>query len=108
MPPTYRRCREKFMVAERKLALGKGDVRDRLRGAYKALRILHEEEIPPPLRSDWHWIMNQLTRYGPEVDRDGTPYRTAVDHTMSRIRNSTGSRIAERIYQVNRALLPSC
>ena len=96
------------MLAERRLALGKGDVRDRLRSAYKVIRILHEEEIPSALRKDWHWVMKQLTKYGPEVDRVGTVYATAIDHTMSRIRNSTGSRIAERIYQMHRSLMTLC
>ena len=31
----YRRCREKFRAAIYRLAVGEGDVRDRLRGAYR-------------------------------------------------------------------------
>lgn len=90
------------MVAERKLAIGEGNVRERLRGAFRVLRMLREDEIPPDMRTDWSWVMHQLTRLGPDVGTDGTVYKTAVDHTMSRIRNVTGRKIAERIYRLNR------
>ncbi len=90
------------MDAERKLAIGKGDVRERLRSAFKLLRMLREEEVPEEMKSDFSWIMRQLTRHGPEVGPDGTVYKTAVDHTMSRIRNVTGRKIAQRIYKLNR------
>jgi hypothetical protein len=90
------------MNAERRLAIGEGDVRGRLRSAFKPLRMLREEEVPIEMRSDFLWVMRQLTRLGPEVGPDGTMYKTAVDHTMSRIRNITGRKIAERIYKLNR------
>ena len=90
------------MVAERKLTIGEGNVRERLRIAFKTLRMLREEEVPPEMRPDLSWVMHQLTRLGPEVGPDGTVYKTAVDHTMSRIRNVTGRKIAERIYRLNR------
>ena len=92
-----RRCREKFHAARYRLAVGEGDVRDRLRGAYRYLRMLSEDEVPPRLRDEWKSILNALTRHGPEVGPDGEVYRRAIDNTMSRIRNSTGRAIAERI-----------
>jgi len=104
MSRLYSRCREKLSDVERRLAVGKGDVRERLRSAYKKLRMLREEECPPEMRRDFRWVMQQLTRYGPERDPDGTPFRSGIDHTMSRIRNSTGSRIAERIYKLCRQI----
>jgi hypothetical protein len=96
----YSRCREKFIDAERRLAVGEGDVRDRLRSAYKKLRMLSENDVPPAMTPDFVWIMRQLTQYGPEADLDGTVYKSAIDHTMARIRNVTGRRIAERIYNL--------
>ncbi len=66
--------------------------------------MLREEEVPPEMRQDFAWIMHQLTRRGPEKDSDGTVYKSAVKHTMSRVRNSTGKRIAERIYRLCRQL----
>ena len=90
------------MNVERRLAIGEGDVRERLRSAFKPLRMLREEEVPIEMRSDFLWVIRQLTRHGPEVGPDGTMYKTAVNHTMSRIRNITGRKIAERIYKLNR------
>jgi hypothetical protein len=95
--PRYRRCREKFRAALYRLAVAEGDVRERLRGAYRYLRMLSEDEVPPALREKWSEILTDLTKLGPEVDRDGAVYQSAVEHTMSRIRNSTGRKIAERI-----------
>ena len=100
----YRRCREKFHAAIYRLAVGEGDVRDRLRGAYRYLRMLSEHDVPPHLRKEWEAILASLTWYGPEVDSDGTAYRKSMDHTLSRIRNSTGRRIAERIWVLAREL----
>lgn len=105
MPRRYSRCREKLMVAEHKLAVGEGDVRERLRSAFKVLNTLQDDELPLGMRADWSWVMKQLVRFGPKIGRDGTIYKTAVDHTMSRIRNSTGKKIAERIYKLNREML---
>ena len=101
---TNRRCREKFGEAVYKLAVGEGDVRDRLRRAYKALRALRAAEIPPSSQDDWQWVMKQLTRYGPDADGG----RTAIDHTMGRIRNATGRRIAERIWLIDGRLRDKC
>ena len=100
----YRRCREKFRAAIHRLSVGEGDVRDRLRGAYRYLRMLSERDVPPHLRKEWVSILAALTRRGPEVDSDGTVYRKSVDHTLSRIRNSTGRKIAERIWALAREL----
>lgn len=100
----FRRCREKFNSALHRLAVGEGDVRARLRGAHRYLRQLSENEIPSELRSEWAEILQSLTRRGPELGPDGTVYNAAVVHTLSRMRNSTGRRIAERIYMMVRAL----
>ena len=98
------RCREKFHAAIYRLAVGEGDVRDRLRGAYRHLRMLSENDVPPHLRKEWASILKSLTRLGPEIDSDGTVYRKSIDHTLSRIRNSTGRKIAERIWGLTREL----
>jgi hypothetical protein len=94
----YRRCKEKFRSAIYRLAVGEGDVRDRLRGAYKDLRILSERDVPPRLREELKSVLSDLTKRGPDRDPDGTVYRKSIDHTLSRIRNSTGHKIAVRIW----------
>ena len=99
-----RRCREKFHAALYRLAVGEGDVRDRLRSAYRYLRMLSEDEVPPELREEWTSILLALTRHGPEIGPDGEIYQSAIDHTMSRVKNSTGRAIAERIYALARGI----
>ena len=98
----YRRYAEKLRSATYFLAVGEGDVRDRLRRAYKELRSLSNSDIPPHVREEWASILSALTRLGPELDSDGSAWQTSVDHTLSRIRNSTGRKIAERIWALCR------
>ena len=102
--PRYTRCREKFAGALRRLAIGEGDVRERLRGAYWYLHQLTERDNPPDLRDDWQQIIEELTRRGPELDRHGEVVETALTHTLGRMRNGTGRRIAERIHMIARGL----
>ena len=92
MPRRHSRAHEKFLDAEYKLAVGEGDVRSRLRSAFIVLNRLHEDDLPPELLEDWKWIMHQLTRFGPEHGKGGEVWQTAIDHTMSRIRNSADCR----------------
>ena len=102
--PRYSRCREKCRAALYTLAVHEGDVRDRLARAYRYLRMLSEDEIPPSLRTEWVEILQSLTRRGPQVGPNGEIWAPAVTHTLLRMRNSTGRRIAERIYALARAL----
>lgn len=95
---TSHRCREKFNAALYCLAVREGDVRERLRGAYRYLRMLSEDEVPSHLQGEWGEILEALTRHGPELGPNGEVYQNALGHTLHRIRNSTGRRIAERIY----------
>ncbi|CAN7470977.1 hypothetical protein LJR130_003803 [Variovorax sp. LjRoot130] len=100
LPPVlhYKRCREKLHAALYRLAVGEGDVRDRLRGAHRYLRMLSEDEVPPSIREEWSGILLALTRRGPMFGPNGDVWKPALDNTLDRIRNSTGRRIAERIY----------
>ena len=102
--PVTRRCREKFNAALYRLAVGEEDVRQRLRGAYRYLRMLSQEEIPVDLRAEWRSIQEAMTRRGPDMAADGTVYKNALDNTLIHMRNVTGRRIAERIYALARAI----
>ena len=77
----------------------------RLRSAYTPLRRLDADDLPLEFRDDWHAILDELTRYGPERGRDGHVWKNAVEHTTSRIRNRTGRKIAERIYRLRAEFL---
>ena len=99
-----RRCREKFHAARYHLAVAEGDVRERLRGAYRYLRMLSEQDVPLDLRDEWRSILAVLTRHGPELGPNNEVYRRAIDNTMCRIRNRTGRAIAQRIYALVREI----
>ena len=96
----YSRVREKLANALHRLATREGDVRQRLRAAHWPLAQLTAQELPPELLDDWQSIMHRLTRLGPERGPDGDLWADALEHTMSRIRNSTGRLIANDIYRL--------
>lgn len=100
MNPNYFYAYEKFSDALYSLATGPYDVRQRLRSAYWHLRPVNKKHLPEHLHDDYQWVLNQLTRFEPATGRDGKVLRGAVEETLSRIRNTTGSKIAERILHI--------
>ncbi|SPE43644.1 hypothetical protein SBA7_1620004 [Candidatus Sulfotelmatobacter sp. SbA7] len=100
----YSRANEKFTDAMHRLLVGEGDARQRLRSAYRPLRTLHPEELPEEMREEFNDVLGEMTRYGPLRDPDGTPWRSAIDHTMGRIRNATARRLIERLATLRRQL----
>lgn len=95
---------EKLSIALRSLATGAGDVRNRLRSAYLTFHPVKERDFPPHLQADWRWVMAQLTRFGPIMNHKGEVGTGSVDHTLSRIKNSTGTKIAEKIFDLHTEL----
>ncbi len=85
---------ERVFRSVRHLAIGKGDVRSRLKVVGVTLVPLLESEFPAELREDFCWVMEQLTRYKPEFEEG------RIEATMNRIRNSTGEKIATRIFEI--------
>ena len=83
---------ERVHLAVETLATGPGDVRSRLKSAGITLAPLRAREFPEELRKDFEWIMEQLTRYDP-VGSEGS-----IEATMKRIQNSTGEKIAKRLF----------
>jgi len=62
---------------------------------------LKEADFPPKLQKHYRWVMKQLTKRGPMFDHKGEVYRGSVEHTLSHMRNSTGSKIAERLLMLH-------
>jgi hypothetical protein len=91
---------EKFNDALHCLATGPDDVRQRLRSAYSCFRPVKKAHLPEHLQDDYQWILDQLTRFEAVYDREGKVVRGSVDETLNRIRNSTGTKIAERILDI--------
>ena len=98
------RHREKYNSALYALAVREGDVRERLRGAYRHLRMLREDEVPSEHRKEWNQILSALVQRGPMLGPTGDIYKSALDHTLDQMRNSSGRKIAERIYSLVRSI----
>ena len=98
--PDYLYALEKFSAALGELATGPGDVRGRLYQAYFPHLIgMTPEQVPKHLKEDVAWIRAQLTRLplpGSGMD--------PISATLSRIRDSTGVKIAKKIVSVEDAL----
>ncbi len=92
---------EKLSNAVYVLAVGEGDVRERLVSAFIACITLKPKDFPPEFQKDWEWVLQQLTKYGPIVRDDGSVFRGSVENTMSRIKRKTGAKIARKIYELH-------
>lgn len=95
--------RGKFDEAVRSLALGEGDMRTRLESVYMTLHVVRSDDLPPPLRPHWEWVVKELTYRPARYRLEGT-----LQATLSQMRNTTGRKIAERIYQIRDALNDLC
>jgi len=93
-------AREKLSSAVQELAIGSGDVRERLYNAFLAMHTLKEDDFPEEYREDWKWIMEQLTRYEPILDHNGKVFIGSVQNTLQRIKNKTGAKIAKKIFDL--------
>lgn len=93
------RHKEKLRRALYYLAVGEGDVRERLTNAYNQLRVVREDEIPPEMLEEWNSILNDLTHRGP-LQSSGLLLKDAASHTLGRMRKRTARRIAKRIYRI--------
>ena len=85
---------ERVQRAVSQLATGRGDVRSRLCIVWRTLAPLEGQEVPEELRKDFESIMKDLTRH-PQLHDEGR-----VAATMQRIKNSTGEKIASRLWRL--------
>ena len=60
----YRYAKEKLARIVYVLATGEGDVRARLKRAYRDIRILEESDVPEDMREDLSAIKKWMVRYG--------------------------------------------
>ena len=87
-----------------RLTVGEGDVRRRLLDAHSILHPVTEADFPPHLVDDWRWVEQEWSRFGPLYAPDGTVWRGAVEHTLDRIINRTGAKIAVRLLSLRNDL----
>ena len=88
---------EKFRSAVELLVTSPGDVRSRLLVAFEELMPVRAADLPEHLRPDFEWIKESLTHRQPE---GSGKYIGRLGATVGRMRNKTGVKIAQRIYDV--------
>lgn len=66
-----------------------------------AMIMLTEKDFPLELQKDWLWIIKELTKFGPLKGFNNNITTGAVANTLRKIRNSTGVKIAKKIYELN-------
>jgi hypothetical protein len=86
------------------LAIGPGDVRSRLLKAYDIFNPLTVKHFPEHLGSEFAWVERQLNRHSPYLNPDGTTRKGSVEVSLSRMKNSTGSKIAQTLLHLHRAI----
>jgi len=91
---------EKHTNALESLALGKGNIKERLIYVSDDLIGVNPNEIPEEFKSDWKWIQEQLSKFGPVTSPSGEVWVGSVENTMKKIRKSTGVKIANKIYSL--------
>jgi hypothetical protein len=87
---------ERVYLAVKHLCTGRGDVRKRLVGAINALSPLRAREFPEELQKDFEWVMTESTKYKSKITKN----EGSIEATMKRIRNSTGEKIAVKIFNI--------
>jgi hypothetical protein len=87
---------ERVYLAVKHLCTAGGDVRKRLVGAVSTLLPLQAREFPEELQADYNWIIAQSTKYKSQIPK----YEGNIEATMRKIKNSTGEKIAERIFKI--------
>jgi hypothetical protein len=85
----------KLAEAVRVLATAPGDVRKRLYDVYGLLIPIRPDDLPPVLRQDFAWVDEMLTK-----KQSRAPWQGDLLATLRSMRNSTGSKIAERIVHI--------
>lgn len=86
------------------LATSPGDVRSRLLAAYSIFHPLTSEHFPESLRSDFDWVIKQLTKREPYINSEGEVKKGSVQVSLEHMRNSTGVKIATKLLKLRYAI----
>jgi hypothetical protein len=93
-------AREKLEQSVYKLAIGEGEIRERIRSILKYISPLTESDFPEPLREDWISIMSRLTEKTSKVQ--GTKYDEGnFEATLYGMRKTKASQIAKDLVSLN-------
>jgi hypothetical protein len=88
--------KQRVFLAVQDLCIEEGDVRARLIVSISTLMPLNPDEFPEALRKDFEWVMLQSTKH----ESTFPEHRSNLEVTMKKIRNSTGKKIAEKIFRI--------
>src|SRR5690606_36501249 len=100
----YEYVKNRVAEAIYELCNGVGDVRSRLLSAHAQISVLVDNQFPNELLGLWHEIHAMLTKHGPARDFQEKISQGSVAHTLGKIKNSTGVKIAEKLYQLHKKL----
>ena len=81
-----------------RLAVGEGDVRCRLKWACEVYNSVNKSLLPKELYEKWDWINSELNKFPSNYGK------TSQEITLTKIRNSTGSKIAKAIVSLKSEL----
>lgn len=87
---------KRVYLAVQQLCTGQGDVRKRLQAAVLMLLPMQVREFPECVQEDFDWVIRESTKYESQYPQ----FRGDLEATMMRIRNSTGQKIAQRIFDI--------
>lgn len=74
------------------LTIGIGDIRSRLLIASNNFIAIQKSDLPPGLHRDWEEVDSAITKLG------------TVEETMKKIKNSTGQKIAIKLFDMSSEL----
>jgi hypothetical protein len=94
-------AKEKFGVAVNALAVGTGDIRDRIWDAFLSFHTLSEKDFSDELQEDWDFIYTRLTKEEPTVEDNGYVTTGKVQNTLRKLDIDTCVEIAQKIYELN-------
>lgn len=91
---------EKLGIAIDVMTTGEGDIKSRLRKAFRHISAVREDDFPDELKKDWKSIMNRLTKReskfkGSEIDEGS--FKT----TMHGMHKKTAVQIAKNIVDLH-------
>ena len=108
----YSYALEKFNRAIYTLSTDKDEIRKRLLLVFQGdLIMITPEHLPEQCRKDYVWIEKTITKFNEKYKGQKEYYTRAdgrydhlipgtIESTLSRIRKSTGAKIAEKIYDI--------
>jgi len=94
---------EKLGLAIYEMTVGEGDIKSRLRTAFRMISAISEKDFPEELAKDWVSIKKRLTQR--DSDYKDTPYdEGSFEATMFRMHRKTASKIAADIVDLHSRL----